>query len=128
MWYRLLSRQKGAHPGGCKWAGAGPAVQQPLCRRQLQLSNPLHAFNRKATWSVATVHRPPYMFVDQETGSFTGLLVELLPLLFMEAGYSTTASSFSYYAAPTNSGGSLKNGSWNGAPGLDSVLNPAHIW
>ncbi len=68
-------------------------------------------------WSVATAHRPPYVFVDKETGSFTGLLVELLPLLFMAAGFNTTASSFSFYSAPSNSGGSnLKNGSWNGAP------------
>ena len=64
--------------------------------------------------SVATAHRPPYMFVDQETGVFTGLLVELLPLLFMAAGFNTTASSFSYYTTPSNSGGSLVNGSWTG--------------
>ena len=66
-------------------------------------------------WSVATAHRPPYMFVDRETGSFTGLLVDLLPLLFMAAGLNTTASSFSYYTAPINSGGSLVNGTWTGA-------------
>ena len=60
--------------------------------------------------------------MDQETGGFTGLLVELLPLLFMAAGYSTTASSFSYYTAPTNSGGSFKNGSWNGAPALHHMV------
>ena len=99
------------------WHGAGSAAGD-----KLQLSTLLRICNRKATWSVATVHRPPYMFVDQETGSFAGLLVELLPLLFMAAGYNTTASSFSYYAAPTNSGGSLKNGSWNGAPALHSKL------
>ena len=61
------------------------------------------------------MHRPPYMFVDQQSGSFTGLLVDLLPLLFMAAGFNTTASSFSYYAAPMNSGGSLVNGTWTGA-------------
>ena len=69
---------------------------------------------RRAGWSVATAHRPPYMFVDQQAGVFTGLLVELLPLLFMAAGLNTTASSFTYYAAPSNSGGSLVNGTWTG--------------
>ncbi|KAK9822845.1 hypothetical protein WJX81_002738 [Elliptochloris bilobata] len=72
---------------------------------------------RSMVWSVVAVHRPPYVLVKQETGTFSGLLVDLLPMLFMTAGFNTTDSSFHYYQAPTNSGGSLVNGSWTGAVG-----------
>ena len=46
-------------------------------------------------WNVAVAHRPPFAIVShaQSPPTFSGILVDLLPMLFMEAGFNTTASS-----------------------------------
>ena len=111
-WYRL--RIECAQPSGRHWSGRWACIAAASKQAASAAQRLVTHRGRRAGWSVATAHRPPFMFVDQEAGVFTGLLVELLPLLFMAAGFNTTASSFSYYAAPTNSGGSLVNGSWTG--------------
>lgn len=60
-----------------------------------QLPRPPPALRSNMAWNVAAAHRPPYVIVNKARSppTFTGILVDLLPLLFMEAGFNTTASS-----------------------------------
>jgi hypothetical protein len=57
-------------------------------------------------YRVATNHRPPYILVTNTTTglNFSGILVELLPLLFSAAGFNVSDDTFHYYQTPVNAG------------------------
>ena len=65
---------------------------------------------------VAAAQRPPYVFVNGNlTGqaAYSGLLVQLLPVLLQTANIST---KYEIYTAPDNEGGSQTKGVYTGAP------------
>lgn len=61
---------------------------------------------------VVAAERPPYAYPNASSPyGWSGLLVQLIPLLFQVAGYN---ASFRFYQAPQNAGGTLTNGTWSG--------------
>ncbi|GIL75500.1 hypothetical protein Vretimale_8129 [Volvox reticuliferus] len=65
---------------------------------------------------VVAAHRPPFVFVTNTSSGpyFSGLLIELLNKIL-----TNIAISYPYeiYLSPSNAGGTLSNGTWNGVVG-----------
>lgn len=63
--------------------------------------------------NVVVTDRPPYAVQNASAlYGWSGMLVQLIPVLFQVAGIN---ASFNFYPSPDNGGGTLqKNGSWNG--------------
>lgn len=82
-----------------------------------QVSNNSYELNTTtfpSVFRVVTNHRPPFVFVSNSSiNPYTGLLVDFLPILFIEAGLPP--DRFQWYTSSINAGGSLgSNGSWTG--------------
>ncbi|GLI61922.1 hypothetical protein VaNZ11_004447 [Volvox africanus] len=65
---------------------------------------------------IVVAHRPPFVFVKNgsQGTSFRGLLIDLLNKVLTNSNIS---NPYEIYESPTNAGGTLSNGTWNGVVG-----------